>query len=186
MTLSLRAKVGIALVGLVATAAFLVVVDYGVNAGRIHHGVTVRGIEVGGMTVQEAASLLSTENAELEDSPVILTREGFSCNFIPSELGWDGRPYDTAIAAYRVGRGRSWFGALGARVKAWWSGATIDWNDELDRHAVSDLIDECEIQAEALGYELRRWRLRHRIHDAIKLWPRAPVNIPVEGRSAEA
>jgi hypothetical protein len=183
VTLSARAKLAIALFGLLAAAVFLVVVDFGINAGRIHHGVTVRGIEVGGMTVQEATALLTSENEELEDSPVVLTREGFSCNFIPSELGWDGRPEATAIAAYRVGRGKSWFGALGARVKAWWSGATIDWNDAIDRQAVSQLIDDCQVQAEALGYELRRWSLRHRIHEAIKLWPRAPVNIPVEGRA---
>ena len=179
MNISTRAKFLIALATLIGVAAYLVVLDLGLNAGRIHHGVNVRGIDVGGLTKDEAAALLEEEGERLAVSPVILTREGMSCNFAPEELGWDPRPNDTAVAAYRVGRGVDWMAALGNRIKAWVAGATIDWNDRLDRSAVSELLDYCEEQAEALGYELRRYRLRVRIREAIKMWPRGPINIPV-------
>ena len=179
MSLNAKTKIVIALATLLGLTLFLVVVDFGVNAGKIHHGVSVRDIDVGGLTKDEAAVLLEEEGEKLASSPVILTREGMSCNFVPTELGWDPRPNDTAVAAYRVGRGIEWAAALGNRVKAWVAGATVDWSDELDTQAVSELIDYCERQADGLGYELRRYRLREKIREAIKTWPRSPVTIPI-------
>lgn len=183
MSLSRRAKIGFALATLLGLVAYLVVVDYGLNAGRIHRGVNVRGIDVGGLTRFEAEDILEAEGEKLAERPVILTREGMSCNFLPTELGWDPRPSATAAAAYRVGRGVSWPAAIGNRIKAWVAGARIDWNDVLDRNAVSALLDECEVQAEGLGYEIRRMKLRELIREAIKQWPRLPVTIPIYRRA---
>jgi hypothetical protein len=180
VTLSGRAKVGLAIATLVGIAAYLTIVDYGINAGRIHHGVDVRGIDVGGMTKEEATAVLDAEGERFAGAPVILTREGFSCNFVPHELGWDPRPFETAVAAYRIGRGESWWAALGARAKAWVAGSTVPWNDRIDPDAVGELLDRCEREATALGYNLRRHRLRGLIRDAITA-PRSPVTIPVEG-----
>lgn len=180
MTLSLRAKIGLAIVTVIGIAAYLTVVDYGINAGRIHQGVDVSGFDVGGLTREEATELLEETGEGFADSPIILTREGFSCNFVPSELGWDARPFETAVAAYRVGRGESWWAALGARVKAWVAGATVSWNDEVDPGAMKELLDRCEREATGLGYELRRHRLRKLIRAAIT-GPRFPITIPVEG-----
>lgn len=179
MTLSGRAKVLLALATLVGIAAYLVVVDLGIFAGRIHHGVHVRYLNVGGLTKDEATEVLEEEAERLATTPVILTQQGMSCSFEPTELGWDPRPPETATAAYRVGRGADWLVALGNRIKAWAGGATIDWNDRFDRSAVSDLLDRCEEQADGLGYDLRRFKLRARIREAIKTWPRTPVTIPV-------
>lgn len=179
MTLSVRAKIGLVLAIVIGLSAYLVIMDYGLNAGRIHRGVNVRGIDVGGLTRFEAEDILEVEGDKLAEGPVILTREGMSCNFLPTELGWDPRPSATAAAAYRVGRGLSWPDAIGNRIKAWVAGARVDWNDVLDRDAVSHLIDDCELQAEALGYEIRRARLRDLISEAIKTWPRSPVTIPI-------
>ena len=180
MQLSARSKLGFGLATLLGLIAYLVVLDYGINAGRIHHGVNVRGIDVGGLTKEEATELLAERGEAFAESPIILTREGFSCNFIPSELGWDARPFETAVAAYRVGRGESWFAALGARAKAWFAGATVPWNDRVDAHEMRILLDRCEREASALGYEMRRYRLRKLIREAITS-PRSPVTIPVEG-----
>lgn len=180
MTLSARSKFGLAVATLIGIAAYLIIVDYGINAGRIHHGVNVRGIDVGGLTKEEAAELLEERGEAFAVSPIVLTQEGFSCNFVPSELEWDARPFETAVAAYRVGRGESWFAALGARAKAWVTGATIPWNDRVDGHEMRVLLDRCEREATALGYEMRRYRLRQLIRAAITS-PRSPVTIPVGG-----
>lgn len=179
MTLSGRAKIGLAIASLIGVVIYLIVVDYGVNAGRIHHGVHVRDIDVGGLTQDEATIRLAAAAEDLQQQPVIFTREGFDCNFEPAETGWDPRPRDTATSAYRVGRGTSWFAALATRMKAWVAGATIDWNDTIEKHAVTKLIDMCEERASGLGYEIRRWILRQRIREAIKTWPRKPFNVPV-------
>lgn len=182
MSLSGRAKIGFVLATLIGVAGYLVIVDYGLNAGLIHRGVNLRGIDLGGLTKDEAADILEVEGEKLAVRPVILTREGMSCNFLPTELGWDPRPSATAAAAYRIGRGVSWPAAIGNRIKAWVAGARIDWNDVLDHDAVSGLIDDCEIQAEGLGYQIRRARLRELIREAIKTWPRSPVTIPISRR----
>lgn len=179
MTLSGRAKIGLAIASLIGILIYLVVLDYGINAGRIHHGVHVRDIDVGGLTIQEAFDVLTVEGAKLHDEPVLLTREFTDCRFEPSEILWDPRPNDTARSAYRVGRGVSWPTALGTRVKAWVAGATIDWNDSFDRDEMRQLLDWCDTRVTAVGYELRRHRLREVILEAIKTWPRMPVTIPI-------
>lgn len=180
--MSTRIKVVFSLFGLLGLVAYLVVVDLGISAGRVHHGVSVNdnvGLDLGGLTREEATEVLEEREIELERAPVFFTREGFECEFLPSELGWDGRPFETAVAAYRIGRGESPLRALATRIKAWLSGVRIDWSDDLDTSAVSSFIDDCEIQATALGYDLRRYRLRKRIARAITTWPRRAFNIPV-------
>lgn len=179
MTLSLRAKIVLTVLILVGIAVFLLIVDLGVNAGRIHHGVHVTDMDLGGLTREEAVERLSERGFDLQEAPVIVTRENVSCHFVPTELGWEAKPFETAVAAYRIGRGESRMKALGTRIRAWFGGVTIDWADELDRAAVKRLLDRCEFHAEAVGYEVRRYRLRQKIARAITTWPRSPVNIPV-------
>jgi hypothetical protein len=179
VTLSLRAKITLAVLMLVGIAAFLLIADLGVNAGRIHHGVHVTDMDLGGLTKEEAFDRLIERGLELEEAPVIVTRENVSCHFVPTELGWEAEPFETAVAAYRIGRGEAPLKALGTRIRAWFSGVTIDWTDELNRAAVSKLLDRCEFHANAVGYEVRRYRLRQKIARAITTWPRRPVNIPV-------
>ena len=183
MTLSLRAKIVIGLMSLVGIFAFLIVVDMGISAGRIHHGVHVRDIDVGGLTYQEAYEVLREEGLRLQSAPVILTRENTDCRFSPTELGWDPRADKTATSAYRVGRGTSWVAALGTRARAWVSRATIDWTDEVDQQEMTEFLDWCEERVAAAGYELRRYKMRRMLLDTIKTWPRVPVTIPVYGRS---
>ncbi len=180
MTLTTRAKIGLAFATIVAAAVYLVIVDYGVNAGRIHHGVNVAGIDLGGLTQEEAVEVLEEHEARLERAPVLVTRQGVTCHFEPHELAWDGRPFVTSVAAYRIGRGDSWFAALGTRFKAWVTGVRISWLDQLDRKALSRLLDDCERIASPLGYDVRRYELRQRIRDAIVTWPRYPVTVPIE------
>ena len=180
MTLSARAKVGLAIVTLIGLLVYIVIVDYGINAGRIHHGVTVRGIDVGGLTKEEAFEVLTDYSVQLETEPVLVTREGVDCHFAPTELGWDAHPIETAIAAYRIVRGKSLIAALGARARAWSTGVTVDWLDDLNPVAFARLLDRCERISNALGYEVRRYRLRQKIREAIVTWPRRPVNIPIQ------
>lgn len=177
----MRAKIGLAIVSIVGLLIYLVILDYGVNAGRIHYGVKVADIDVGGLTQEEAREVLEEREEQLGDQPVLVTREGLTCHFEPNEIGWEGRPFVTSVAAYRIGRGESRIAALGARAKAWFSGAAVDWADRVDGTALSRLLDLCERNARGVGYEIRRYRLRQRMRAAITQWPRLPVTIPVEG-----
>jgi hypothetical protein len=172
-------KVLLALALLLGLAFFVVVVDLGISAGRIHPGVSVDGLDVGGLTVTEAADLLEQRGEELKSTPVNLIAENFDCDFTPEEVGWGPQPSDTAEDAIRVGRDDAPFGALADRVKAWIGGVNVDWAGNPSAPKVTRLINRCEEQASGLGLALDRGKLRYRIRLAIVTWPRRPFNIPL-------
>ena len=180
MNLSARAKIAIGVVLIVGLVVWVVLLDYGINAGRIHYGVHVRGVDVGGMTPEEATEVLQERGVQLRYEPVIFSAEGMNCNFIPDEVGWGPKPKSTAESARAVGFRGSLGTALRERIKAWFSGVRVDWAGEPKFWKVTPLIDDCEEQAEALHLELDRYELRRRMRRAIVTWPRKIFEIPVE------
>ena len=183
MNLSGRAKALIAVVLLVGFVVWVVLLDYGINAGRIHYGVNVRGVDVGGLTLEEAMDVLQERGEELRYEPVVFSAEGMECSFIPDQVGWGPKPKSTAEEARDVGFEGGIVASLGDRARAWLSGVRIDWAGRPLHWKVTPLIDECEKQATALGLELNRYKLRRRMARAIVTWPRKIFAIPVEAPS---
>lgn len=180
MNLSTRAKalVGIGLViGLVVWAVLL---DYGINAGRIHYGVHVRGTDVGGMTLEEAIGVLQERGKEMRYEPVVMSAEGIECDFIPGQVGWRSKPKSTAEAARDVGFRGGLSTSLGERFEAWFTGVPVDWVDTPNPKKVTSVIDDCEEQAEALHLDLDRYKLRLLMRRAIVTWPRRIFQVPVD------
>lgn len=180
MNLSRRAKAVVAVGVVIGLFVYLLLLELGVNAGRIHYGVSVGGFDVGGLTMVEAAGELAERGEELRYEPVIFTHEGFDCRFTPDELGWTPRQTTTAQLALEVGRADAPFGALADRLRAWFGGVDVEWPDKPKRGEMRELIDGCERQAEGLGLELDRFTLRKRIRRAIVAWPRHNFLIPIE------
>jgi hypothetical protein len=180
VNLSTRAKalVGIGLV--IGLVVWVVLLDYGINAGRIHYGVHVRGTDVGGMTLEEAIDVLQDRGKELRFEPVVMSAEGIECNFIPDEVGWRLKPKSTAEAARDVGFRGGLSTSLRERLKAWFTGVRVDWIDTPNSEKVTAVIDDCEEQAKALHLELDRYKLRLLIRRAIVTWPRRIFQVPVE------
>lgn len=179
-----KAKVAIAALGVVALPAWVALMDFGVNAGRIHYGVNVDGIDVGGMTFDESVETLEAHAERLQEEPVVLSAEGMECSFLPEEdLGWTAKTRKTTEKARSVGFEGGVLRALGDRVSAWFSGVDIEWARAIEREQVRSLVDECEEQAEALGLELDRGKLRGLIARAIVTWPRGIFEIPVRAAS---
>lgn len=180
MHLSTRAKVLVALFLAVGFVVWVILMDLGLNAGRIHYGVHVRGVNVGGMTIEEAMDVLQERGEELRYRPVEMSAEGMNCNFIPDEVGWGPKPKSTAENAREVGFEGGLATALGNRLKAWFTGVRVDWAGKPKYWKVTPLIDDCEEQAEALQLELDRYKLRRLMKRAIVTWPRRIFEIPVE------
>src|SRR5919106_2119536 len=97
-------KVTFGLVGVLALIGYLVLIDLGINAGRVHAGVRVDGIDVGGLTLAEALATLEDAGQDLKGQEVIPTAEGFDCRFTPREAGWRPQAVATVRMAMRVGR----------------------------------------------------------------------------------
>ncbi|MDP9066984.1 MAG: hypothetical protein M3N53_01380 [Actinomycetota bacterium] len=180
MQLSPPVKTVLVLVLVVAAAAYLVLVDLAVNAGRIHRGVAVEDLDVGGLSRTEAEEVLTARGEEMKTAPMIFTAEGFDCRFTPEDVGWGPQPSDTVTAALGVGRDATLWEDLGDRFTAWTDGVRIDWAGSPNPDKVDEELDRCEELAAAMGVTIDRGRLRYKIRRAIVTWPRRPFRIPLE------
>jgi hypothetical protein len=180
VNLSTRAKALLAVGLLIGLVVWVVLLDYGINAGRIHYGVHVRGVNVGGMTLEEAMDVLQERGEEMRYEGVVLSAEGMNCSFIPDDVGWGPKPKSTAEAARDVGFRGGLSTSMRERIKAWFSGVRVDWADKPNVRKVTSVIDDCEEQAEALHLELDRYKLRRLMRRAIVTWPRRIFQVPVD------
>lgn len=89
-----------------------------VYAGRIFPGVSVAGVDIAGMSPQDAALKLS-QALSYPINGKVLFREGDKAWVAsPAELGMIFDPSASAQAAYRLGRSGGLFGALGGQIRA--------------------------------------------------------------------
>jgi hypothetical protein len=125
-----RASVGGRLLLLPAVAGALVwavIVDLGVSAGRIHHGVSVAGVDVGGLTESQAAAALSRRVRLLLSEPVVFTAAGLEVEMEPACVAWRPKADRSAAQAMRVGRDHAPLGAFRDRWRGWFGGVRLRW-----------------------------------------------------------
>ena len=179
MRLSGFARFVIVVAVVLGAALYLLLVDLGVNAGRIHRGVYVEDVYVGGLTVTEANRLLRGRGKQLQEEPVVFTTEGFDCRFLPVEVGWGPQPFDTARRAMDVGRTGGVAGVVVDRLDAWVGGVEVSWAGSVRPELVDEIIASCNEQARALGLELDETEFRRAVERAIVSWPRRLLPLPV-------
>jgi hypothetical protein len=171
--LSPTARVVLGAGALVGLLAYALVVELGVNAGRIHIGVSVRGTDLGGLTVDEAQGRLEEFAARSSLEKVTFGAAGLDrVVFSPADLNWRPKPGATAEQAAAVGRSGGLLGALRQRVHAYFGGVDLKWAGGPKGAKVSKLIDAIEERARAEGLELRRAKLRGKIKRVLQSWPR--------------
>ncbi|MGH2746860.1 MAG: hypothetical protein ACRDKB_02900 [Actinomycetota bacterium] len=174
-----KAAIGLGLVaGLVA---FGLILEFGINAGQIHYGVTVSAVNVGGMTVVEAEEFLRERGNLLQSEEICFERRELSgfC-VVPTDLGWYPGWRPTAREAYSVGRDDFPLGAISDRLKAWAKGVNIKWSGRARARLVTALLDELEQELAEDGFELKRGLMRYKIRRAIVTYPRRTFRIPLE------
>lgn len=125
---------------LVALALAVTAVDLVAFSGRVHPGVTVGDMSVGGMTRAAARDAIAERVAERLALPVTVRANGMT---------WDLRAEDVALsldatahaeAAYAVGRGE--FGtALRERLRAVFGGVKVPFEPSCDEQALSTVLD---------------------------------------------
>jgi hypothetical protein len=179
MQLSPVMKIVLALVLVMAGAAYLLLLEFAVNAGRVHRGVSVRGVDVGGLNSVEAEEVLRERGKEMKSTPLLFTTEGFDCRFTPRAVGWGPQPFDTTSVAMAVGRDGSIVEALRDRWRAWTEGIDVSWAGDSDPAKVERELDRCEELAGSLGVQIDRDRLRHHVESAVERWPREPLTLPL-------
>lgn len=179
MALSAPSRVTLGLIAVLGFAVFAVIVDVGIHAGKIHAGVRVQDLQLGGLTEEEAVDVLTQRAADLESEEIVFTIEGTHCVFLPGQADWRASPRETAAAAFAVGR--DWFvNALRDRITALTSGIRVPWQAQRSAARARSLVEDCAEQVEPFGYELRRVKMRYKIWRAITAWPRRVFRIPVD------
>jgi hypothetical protein len=179
MQLSPRVKMIVIAFLVIGALAYVLLLEFAINAGRVHRGVDVQGYDIGGLNYAEATDALNERGTEMKLAPMIFTTEGFDCRFTPAHVGWGPQPSDTADEAMEVGRTGGVMDALRERLQAWTDGVSIEWADAPDAAKVGRELNRCEKQAAGLGLEIARPKLRYAIRKAIVTWPREPVAIPL-------
>ena len=179
MKLSRTAKIALSVSGLVAVALFAVILDLGVNAGRIHYGVRLDHLSLGGLTELEAVDVLDRRGVEMAQAPILFSKKGVRCTFSPGDIGWTPRVHRAVAAALAVGRQGSLFEAGRRRLDAWFGGVRIRWPAPSDRHQVAAVLDRCQNLADSSGLQISRWQMRLRIKRALVTWPRRTFRIPL-------
>jgi hypothetical protein len=179
--LSPAAKVGVGIGALVALVLFAIVVDLGVNAGRIHYGVSVDGVDLGGLTRREAIGELEDRSEDLAaDNVILLTAVGLNVGVRPDQLGWTFNPRGTVRYAYSVGRTDAPFGALSDRVGSWLWGTKVDLRGTWDDLVLRRKIDEWDERLSGLGRPIDRDALEALIRKAVADGDPGPHEIPLE------
>lgn len=167
----------LAFLGLVA---WLIVVDLGVNAGRIHRGVAAGGVDIGGLSQDDAFRALSERADLLLEKPSVFTAENVQCSFFPEELGWGPQVASTVDRAYAIGRESGLIGSLLQRLKGWTTEHEVGWAGKANSRKVGTFIAKCVRQAEPFGVAIDRPRLRFMVKQAIVTYPEKIFQIPVE------
>lgn len=112
---------GAVLLGIVV---LLVGAEFALSSGRIHPGVTVSGVKVGGMTPSHAKSVLEGALPKVA-KPVEVVYEGKTWKVEPDDVGLDFDFEKTTEAAMTVGRGDDLLVSAGERVRAWAAGVEV-------------------------------------------------------------
>jgi hypothetical protein len=202
MALSRAARLTLWVALVVAVFVYLIVVELGINAGRIHHGVEVRGgITVGGLTPAEAEARLTKRAEAMLGEPVVFGTEALGpftiCPDVEAAIeiveaaiekgapqssecaeeslpsaGWRPGVSRTVDEAMSVGRSDGPFAALAERIDAWWGGAKVAWKGRPNPKMLDELVDRIERRAVERGMELDRERFKKKIWRALNSWPR--------------
>lgn len=181
MDLSIRTKIVLAVSALALIFVYLIVVDIGISAGRVHYGVRVDSIDVGGMTYPEAIDALGERADQLSTVPLVLYRGPIKLRLYPYEVGYHPRPATTALAAMRVGRDHAPFGAIGDRLHAWFGGVKVRWQPGANTRKLGKLVAQWQIDLARKGLTMSdadRRKLRYKIRVGLNNWPRHSLRIP--------
>lgn len=113
---------------LVAAGVVLVLavgIDLAASAGRIHPGVTVGGVKVGGMPPARAVAAMQASLPEKSKAPVVVKYQGKAWSVAPEDLGLTFDYNALAASAMAVGRTAGFFGDIGQRAGAWFGAAKL-------------------------------------------------------------
>jgi vancomycin resistance protein YoaR len=94
-------------------------------SGRIYPGVSIAGVDVGGLTSSQAQDRITQKFVFPQQGHILFHYQNQSWMATPAELGLILNPESTTAFAYQIGRTGSPFQRLGDQLGAWYSGRQV-------------------------------------------------------------
>ena len=130
-------------VGVLAILLVLAVaVDAFASASRIHPGVTVSGVRVGGMTPMAAQALLTKQLTARTRQPVTVTYKDKTWKVSADDLGLTFDYPAITSQAMAVGRSGGFFGSAGGRILSWLGAEKLDASPTVDPTKMKAVLDK--------------------------------------------
>jgi vancomycin resistance protein YoaR len=168
---------------LACALVLVVAVDAFASAGRVHPGVTVAGVRVGGMTPSEATSALEKQLPTKATEPVTVVYGKQTWNVAPADIALSFDYPGLVVQAMAVGREGGVLKSVSGRASAWFGkeqlpavgvadpeklnkalDAVAETTDVPARDATVDVQGtSAEVKASADGIELMRDELSHAV-----------------------
>lgn len=124
-----------------ALIVLLVVIDAVSSMGRVHPGVSIGGVNVGGKAPADVIAMLKAELPRKAAVPVTVSQGTTTWKVKASDIGASFDYLALSDSAMAVGRSGSFFGAIGQRFHAWFGGTQLPAPATADPDKLSATID---------------------------------------------
>lgn len=129
--------------------------DHLLSYGRIHKGVSVSGINVGGMTPAQARQKLYTESASILDRPLLVLHENKSWKISPRDLNATLNVEGAVDTAYNLGRRGTVLKQLKERFSLWQRPRELQLHFSLNDKKLQEFVAEIKAGVETKPREAR-------------------------------
>lgn len=144
-----RRRIVFLIVGiLVLFVGVAVALEFGLNASKVHPGVSVLGVDLGGKTEAQAAAELNELVHRSDQEPIVVRAEDRSWPALPPALGRSVDVEGTVSDALAVGREDGFLSSLWSRVRLYFSPRSVPLRVALDPEPrdvfISSLAEEVD------------------------------------------
>ncbi len=127
---------------IIALLVVALVVEAAASVGRIHPGVAVGGVGLGGLTRERAEERLAEELGPRLDEPVVLRLDEQQWSVEATQVAASLLTTTAVDAAFEVGRSGGFWVAAGERLSAWFAEVNLPAAVAGDADLVSAVVDE--------------------------------------------
>lgn len=127
-----RFRLLVAVGAIIALVVLAIVIDAALSYNKVHAGVSVSGVDLGGLTQDEAAAALTSYVDDAQASAIVLTSEEKSWSPMPAEVGTKLFVEQAVSEAVDVTRKSNFFSDLGRRFKLYFSKTDIPLRGTVD------------------------------------------------------
>lgn len=159
-----RLPVLIAVGSIVAIVVLAIVIDAALYYNKVHAGVSVSGVSLGGFTPEEATAELDTMVDKAQQSGIVLTNGDKTWMIMPTDVGTEMDVDGAVTAAMDVSREGNVFTDLGRHLKLYFNDVDLPLNGAVDsamlNEAIADVAREIDVAPVNAGLEIQGTQIK--------------------------